>query len=62
VGGLFIVLFVSWVIGWNKVENALTNNGTLKNVKLVKVYFNLTRYVTPILVLIVLLNGFGVFG
>jgi len=61
VGGLFIVLFVGWVIGWNKVEKALSNQGTLKNIKLIKVYFNLVRFVTPVLVLIVLLNGFGVF-
>jgi NSS family neurotransmitter:Na+ symporter len=62
VGGLFIALFVGWVFGWNKVEKALTNKGTLKNTKLVRFYFNVTRYVTPLLVLVVLLNGLGVFG
>jgi len=61
VGGFFIVLFVGWVIGWNKVEKALSNNGSLKNQKLIRVYFNLVRFVTPIFVLIVLLNGFGIF-
>ncbi len=62
VGGLFIALFVGWVFGWKKVEQALTNRGALKNTRLVRLFFLVTRFVTPVLVLLVLLNGFGVFG
>jgi len=62
VGGFFIVVFVGWVLGWKRVEQALTNSGKLKNVGLARVFFFVTRFVTPVLVLVVLLNGFGVFG
>ena len=62
VGGLFIVIFIGWFYGWKKVETALTNRGELKNIKLVRLFFNVTRFVTPILVILVLLNGFGVFS
>ncbi|MHB1339067.1 MAG: sodium-dependent transporter [Bellilinea sp.] len=62
VGGLFIVIFIGWAFGWKRVEQALTNSGKLKNGRLVRVFFFITRYVTPLLVLVVLLNGFGVFG
>lgn len=62
IGGLLIVVFIGWVLGWNLIEKALTNSGKLKNTGVVRAFFFVTRFVTPLLVLIVLLNGFGVFG
>jgi NSS family neurotransmitter:Na+ symporter len=61
-GGLFITLFVGWFWGFGKVKQVLTNQGSLKNDKLVQVFFVIVKFVTPVLVLLVLLNGLGVFN
>lgn len=57
VGGLFLSLFVGWVWGRQPVSEALTNLGGLKNQRLVTAFFFIIRFVTPVLVLLILLNG-----
>lgn len=57
VGGLFLSLFVGWVWGRKRYEEALSNQGHLKNARLIAVFFFITRFVTPLLVLLILLNG-----
>jgi NSS family neurotransmitter:Na+ symporter len=57
IGGLLIAIFVGWVWGPEKIKSALTNQGALKNQGLVNVIIILLRYVTPLLVLVVLLDG-----
>lgn len=61
VGGLFICIFVGWVWGKEKFFAALTNNGLIKNEGFVRFLFFLIRFVSPVLVFLVLLNGLGVF-
>ncbi|NLS75938.1 MAG: sodium-dependent transporter [Chloroflexi bacterium] len=61
VGGFFITLFVGWVWGKAQVMNALTNQGALKNERIVNLFIGVCKFVTPVLVFIVLLNGLGLF-
>ncbi len=61
VGGLFLSIFTGWALGRLPVFDELTNHGALKNQGVVKAFFFVIRYVTPILVLLILLNGLGVF-
>lgn len=61
VGGLFIAIFVGWVWGRKNVEEELSNHGSLKNRAIINLFFNITRFVTPVLVVLVLLRGLGVF-
>ena len=61
VGSFFITVFVGWFWGYDKFRQVLTNRGTLKNDKLVRAIFLLIKFITPLLVLVVLLNGLGVF-
>lgn len=56
-GGLGMALFVGWVWGYTEVKQALTNEDTLPNERIVRAFFGVTKFVTPVLVLIVLLNG-----
>ncbi len=56
-GGLFMCLFVGWVWGFAEVKQALTNKETLPNERIVRAFFGVIKFVTPVLVLIVLLNG-----
>lgn len=60
VGGLLITLFTGWVWGWKPMREALTNRDLLPNERVVRVIFAVTRFVTPLLVLAVLLGGLGV--
>lgn len=60
-GGLFICIFTAWVFGRKAMQAALSNQGSLSNQAVVGVIIFLVRYVAPVLVVLVLLNGFGVF-
>lgn len=57
VGGLFLAIFVGWVWGRKKFQAALSNDGTLANQRITNIIFFILRFITPVLVLIVLLNG-----
>lgn len=56
-GGLFTSLFVGWVWGFNDVKQALTNKGTMRNDRIVYAFYGIVKLITPVLVVIVLLNG-----
>ena len=60
VGGLCLALFVGWFWGSSKVKEALTNRGAIKNDAVVNVFFTVVRFVTPILVIMILLNSLGI--
>lgn len=60
-GGILVALFVGWVWGFGNLRNALTNHGQLQNTHIVKLVFNLLRYVTPLLILLVMLKGLKLF-
>jgi len=59
-GGLFICLFVGWRWGLGEVRRELNNDGRLRNERIVHLFFGVVKFLTPILVFIVLLNGLGV--
>lgn len=60
-GGIFIALFVGWVWGIDKFRRALANHGQLHNETLAQAVFLLLRYVSPLLILIVMLKGLNLF-
>src|SRR5690606_6349985 len=60
-GGIFIALFVGWRWGWPEFCKAISNNGELDNHRLARAVFVLLKYITPILILIVMASGLGVF-
>lgn len=60
VGGLFLAIFVGWVWGKKPLEETLNNGGSLKNQKVVNFFFFILRFVTPVLVLLILLNGLNI--
>ena len=59
-GGIFLCLFVGWVWGFERMKAALTNEGELELVILKPLFF-IIRYVSPLLILIVMLKGLGLF-
>lgn len=59
-GGLFIALLMGYSIKQEEVVTELSNHGQLKIAGLVKGYFFLVRYVTPILLIIVFLSSIGI--
>ena len=60
VGGLFICLFAGWRWGAAEMRRELTNGGALTNARIVNLFIGIVKFVTPVLVFIVLLNGLGV--
>jgi NSS family neurotransmitter:Na+ symporter len=57
-GGLLICIFIGWVWGYKNYQAAIGTENN-KNEKVVKTLFFLTRYVAPVLILVVFLSGFG---
>ena len=59
-GGLLIALMMGYSIKQDDVVTELSNHGRLKVAGLVKWYFFLVRYVTPVLLIIVFLSSIGI--
>lgn len=58
-GGLLIVVFVGWYLGRKKAFAEITNDGALK-ARLFNIYLFLVRFIAPIAIAIVFLNGMGI--
>ena len=56
-GGLLICVLVGWAWGFAEIRRALSNEGALRNERLARIFYGVVKFVTPVLVLIVLLNG-----
>jgi NSS family neurotransmitter:Na+ symporter len=56
-GGILLAAFVSWVWGADQFIRAVSNNGTLANGGVARVVLFLLRYVSPLLILAVMLKG-----
>jgi NSS family neurotransmitter:Na+ symporter len=54
-------VFVGWVWGRDNFQRALSNQGTLHNATVTRVVFFLLRYVSPLLILVVMLKGLDLF-
>ena len=61
IGGLFIVIFAGWVWGTENIRKALTNHGRLNNDAVVSAVIVIIKYITPALLVVVILNGLGIF-
>jgi len=60
VGGLMIAIFATWVWGWPRFKEALSNNGALANEGVLKAVYNILKFVSPVLVAIILLTGLNI--
>ncbi|RZT01248.1 neurotransmitter:Na+ symporter, NSS family [Duganella sp. CF402] len=59
--GILLALFVGWVWGRDNFQRALSNQGTLRNATVTGAVFFLLRYVSPLLILVVMLKGLDLF-
>lgn len=60
-GGIMLALFVGWAWGKDNFLQALSNQGALQNRVTAGAVFFLLRYVSPLLILVVMLKGLGWF-
>lgn len=60
-GGICVALFIGWVWGLDRFKEALSNHGHLRNEGLARAVFFLLRYVSPLLILVVMLKGLKLF-
>lgn len=60
VGGLIVALFVGWHLKYPVIRDEASNDGTLNNAGLMKVYTVIIRYITPVAIIVILLSGLGV--
>jgi NSS family neurotransmitter:Na+ symporter len=57
-GGFFIVIFVGWFMGTDRVRAELTNRGEIKAAYM-PVFVFLVRFVAPLAIALVFMNGLG---
>jgi NSS family neurotransmitter:Na+ symporter len=60
-GGLFIVLFVGWKLDRKLVFNEITNDNSFR-FHFKTAFFFIIRFIAPVAILLVFLNGLGFFG
>ncbi|WP_028534285.1 sodium-dependent transporter [Paludibacterium yongneupense] len=60
-GGILLCIFTGWVWGLDRTRLALSNQGALNNQGLCRLLVFLLRYVSPLLILVVMLKGLKVF-
>ncbi len=60
IGGLLISLFMGYVVKREAIQKEFSNNGTLNVDWLVNGFYFITRYITPLLLIIVFLNSVGI--
>jgi NSS family neurotransmitter:Na+ symporter len=58
-GGFFIVIFLGWVLPKKDVVEEISNDGKLK-IKLFGTFYFIIRYIAPIAIGLIFLNGLGV--
>jgi neurotransmitter:Na+ symporter, NSS family len=56
-GGIGLCLFIGWVWGNRRFDDELSNRGALANKSLLNVIFTVLRWVSPLLILAVMLKG-----
>lgn len=60
IGGLLIVAFVGWYLGYDKTKEEITNAGKLKAAYL-PLFLFLAKFIAPLVIAIVFLHGLGLF-
>jgi len=60
-GGFFISIFVGWVLKPQFVMEQLSNHGKLNNAKFARFFLLVVRFISPVLVFIVLLDSLNIF-
>lgn len=60
IGGIVICIFVGWRLGKSAIVDEASNQGALHNATFLKFLTFSLRYVAPIAILVVLLNGLGI--
>jgi len=58
-GGMFIVLFVAWFFGRDKVNDQLSNNGELK-AGYIPLYMFIIKFIAPLAIAFIFLQGVGI--
>jgi neurotransmitter:Na+ symporter, NSS family len=58
-GGFFIVIFTGWFMGRKRVKEELSSGGSLR-IRFWHVFLFLVRFIAPIAIAIVFLNGIGI--
>lgn len=62
IGGLLTALIVGYKVRKDELYNEISNNGELKIKGIFNIYSIVIKYITPILVALVLINSLGLFG
>ncbi|MEY8415899.1 sodium-dependent transporter [Tissierella praeacuta] len=60
IGGLLIAIFVGYFANKDSIIDELSNGHKLSNLRIINIYYFILKYISPLLLLIVLLNSIGI--
>ncbi|MFO7789131.1 MAG: sodium-dependent transporter [Bacteroidales bacterium] len=60
-GGVFIVIFLGWVLGKKVIADEVTNQGSIR-MRFLQVFIFILKYIAPVAIILVFLNAIGVLG
>ncbi len=60
-GGVFIVIFLGWVLGKIAIVDEVTNKGQIK-MRFLRVFIFILKYIAPVAIVLVFLNAIGIIG
>ncbi|MBO8159593.1 MAG: sodium-dependent transporter [Thermosyntropha sp.] len=59
-GGLIIAVYTGWKIRYKDIQEELSNRGAIEQENMIRLFSLIVRYITPIAILIIMLNGLGI--
>lgn len=61
ISGIAVAIYLGWKWGYKRIAAEIANHGEVKKEILIKVYVIILKFVAPIAITLVLLNGLGLF-
>lgn len=61
IGGILICIYIAWKWGFKNILQEASNKGSLQNNTLLTIYYYIVKYLAPIAIIVILLNGLGFF-
>ncbi len=60
-GGVFIVIFLGWVLGKKAITDEVTNQGKIK-MRFLRIFIFILKYIAPVAIILVFLHAIGLIG
>lgn len=61
ISGIAVAIYLGWKWGYKRIADEISNHGEVKSQGLIRVYVIILKFIAPVAIALVLLNGLGLF-